>query len=285
MSSEPTQTPGADPVDPTPAASPAPAAAPTTAAAPVARPATPQYGEYAPEGWEWKPEDHSADPATATGPGAAAGRPASQAARPAGVPHNLGAPSATQSQAGAAPAAPQNPPAAAPAPHQPGEPYRAAAPAPQQQSQLPPAYRTPGPGRPRMGDRVVTIVLLAFGALGALNIAGSFFGLAAQVRLMGDMLGLESPKVADWVGPLGVVSGLIVLLLFALNLIYSIQRMRAGKLAFWVPLAAGAIAFIILMVVPLIAMNGAPEIMQQLESDPTGSLDRMLDYVSEQRLP
>ncbi|MBL3700617.1 DUF6264 family protein [Leucobacter luti] len=269
--------------------------APASPAAPQ-RPAQPAYGEYAPEGWSWQPEGtpDSAAPEAAPGSAASAGAapqaagqheaaPGTQmAAPPAGVPHNLGAPArpdaAPQRAAGdpyrAAAAAPQAPAPQTPAAQDPGQP-----------SQLPPAYRVPGPRGPRIGDRVITIMLLVLGAFGALNISSSFFGLESQIRFTGVMIGIEDPKLASWIGPLGVISGLVVLLLFAVTLIFSIQRMRANKLAFWVPLVAGVVAAIVLIVVPMIAMGGAPEIMQQLESDPTGSLDKMFEYIEQLQQP
>lgn len=281
MSSEPTGPADATgPTEPTSAQQPAQPAQPAPA-----RPAQPAYGEYAPEGWEWKPEGTAADTADA---GSRGGVPAA----PAGVPHNLGAPARD-----GAPVSRPRP--AADTQQGAGEPYRAAAPqqpqasqasqqpqAPQQQNgQLPPAYRTPGTPTPRLGDRVVTIVLLAFGAFGALNVAASFFGLESQIRLTASMIGLDDATVAGWVGPLGIVSGLLVLLLFALTLIFSIQRMRQHKLTFWVPLAAGAIAFVLMIVIPMIALSGAPEIMEQLQNDPTGSLDKMLNALTEMQTP
>lgn len=310
MNDQPSGTPSGTPAggpSQTPASASTGAPAPGESAQPPAplpprRPAQPAFGEYAPEGWEWKPEGEAAADTAATASGAG-GVPA----RPAGVPHNLGAPAQPQN--------PQAPSQTQPtSPQQPGgqdsagAPYRAAAPqspnrfdpnavaqqatnqqqaAGQQQpaGQLPPAYRVPGAGGPRLGDRVITIILLVLGGFGALNIAGSFFGLESQIHLTATMIGLENTEVAGWVGPLGVISGLLVLLLFALTLIFSIQRMRANKLTFWVPLAAGGIAFVLLMVVPMIAMSAAPEIMTQIQSDPTGSLDKMLDYVSEMQTP
>ena len=251
-----------------------------------ARPAQPAYGEYAPEGWEWKPEGADAAPQP-------------DAPRTLGVPHNLGAPaSATTPGAAApgtgsasqAPTAPSNvgapgaqqpgtqqPGTQQPGEQQPGNPqaYRAAAPQPG------PVYGMPGPDRPRTGDRVITIILLVFGAFGALSVARSFFGLETQISLMGTLIGIEEPRVASWVGTLGTVSALVVLLVWALNLLFSIQRMRARKLAFWVPLVAAVIAFVIVMVVPMVAMGGAPEIMQQIEADPNGSLSKMLESLQE----
>ncbi|WP_427869401.1 DUF6264 family protein [Leucobacter luti] len=267
----------------------------------------PAYGEYAPEGWSWTPPgaENEADGASGSGGGTAASgqgsgsRSASGSgagsAVPPGVPHNLGvAPGAAGqpgTQSGSTAAAPTR------TPTRPGEepaPYRADQPknAPAQQPQaqrpqflhpgVPAAPGQPGaaaPRKPRTGDRVVTILLLVFGAFGALNIASSFFALGNQIRLMATMIGLENVEPAGWVNTLGTVSGLATLLLFALTAIYSIQRMRAGKIAFWVPLAAGGIAFVLLMVIPMIAMTSTPEIMQAINSDPNGTLSKMMTYV------
>ncbi|MBL3686091.1 hypothetical protein D3248_03855 [Leucobacter zeae] len=255
------------------------------------RPARPAYGEYAPEGWEWKPADAAP---TSSAPGAGNGgsatsagsAPSSGSGRIPGVPHNLGVGGAGRPAAPpAAPAAPSAPPSTgAPAQQQPGSgtgdgpaPYRATAPQPAQAPVAQPQSPQAQP-RPRLADRIITIALLAFGAFGALNFASSMFAIDSQLRLTATMLGIDSLTLPDWVGVLGVVSGLAVLLLFALTLIFSIRRMRAGKLAFWAPLAAGAIALLLVIVVQSVALSGAPEIMQQLQSDPNGSLQKMLEF-------
>lgn len=223
------------------------------------RPA-PAYGEYAPEGWDWKPPT---DEPSASAAAPENGASDSGSAPLPGVPHNLGA---GGSAPGPAPVAPQG--TTDPSP------YRATEP---QAAPLPPA----GGRKPRTADRVVTIILLVIGAFGTLNSAASFFALESQLRLTANMIGIESPEVAGWVGTLGLVSGLAMLLLYAVTIIFSIQRMRAGKLAFWVPLTAGAVAVLLVLIIPMIALGGTPEIMQQIEADPTGSLDRMMQYLQE----
>lgn len=248
-----------------------------------ARPAQPEYGEYAPEGWVWTPPEGTEAAVAETGGSGAAGSVAASAqrsasARPSGVPHNLGAPGQQQApQQGSQQHAPQQGgQQAAPGSDQS---YRAAA------AQPGPVYGAPRSASPRTGDRVVTIMLLVFGAFGALSVARSFFALESQISLMGTLIGMDSPKVESWVGTLGVASALAVLLVYALNLILSIQRMRARKITFWVPLVAATIAFVILLVVPMIAMGGAPEIMQQIEADPNGALSKMLDSLQEMQQP
>ncbi|MHA3722599.1 DUF6264 family protein [Leucobacter sp. HY1910] len=287
---------------------------------PVSRP-KPAYGELAPEGWEWKPEGASDDTndASATHSGAThpAAAPGGAAQSLPGVPHNLGAglpkrgaksASGGRAEGGAsAGSGPSGTPAAGPGaqstgpqgsgaqapeaqgPSTPGAPYRApgagASGVAPQQGSVPGAAAKPSAPKPRIADRVITIGLLVLAAYSTLSIASSMFALESQLRLVGAMIGLEHATLAEWVKPLGTGTGIAVLALFAVTLIYSIQRMRARRLAFWVPLTAGAIAVLIVLIVPTVAMfAGAPEIMQQLDADPNGSLDKMFAYIKDMQM-
>ncbi|WP_053351848.1 DUF6264 family protein [Leucobacter musarum] len=242
---------------------------------PAERP-LPAYGELAPEGWEWKPEttegaalQQSAEPRGGAHPGP-------------GVPHNLGV---RGDQAGSEPQA-----AAAPKPPTTGrpgdpEPYRAAAPQQPQTAQplqqVAPA--TPGAPKSRTVDRVFTIILLVLGAFGALQIAGSLMSISASFSLVGSALELEDFSVPAWIGSLGTISAIVVIALYAVSLIFSIQRMRAGKLTFWVPLTAGAIAVIGTIVLTTVMMFNVPELVNAA-SDPS-STGKILDYFENMSQP
>lgn len=233
-----------------------------------ARPA-PQFGEYAPDGWSWSPE--SGSPAAETAPGGAA--PLANAATPPstgrvpGVPHNLGA-------AGGSPA-----PAPAPASD------RTAAQASDDSAAAPPGGRQeqhyrgqpqPGAAGRRLGDRIVTIVLLALGALGALNTAASLQQLPRSFRLLADALEIDGLAIPAAVQTLGTVGALVVLALYAVTLIYSIQRMRRHRLTFWVPLVAGVIAFIVTVAVTSFGLTQVPELATHF-AEP-GASEKLLEY-------
>ena len=258
----------------------------------------PAYGEYAPEGWSWTPpgaeqaEGGNGGSASASGgkargtAGAAQSRPSDV---PAGVPHNLGARGTTSG----APSRPQPATGQESAPgsaagRQDPPPYRADDPRDQRREARPAAAPAPAPAgganarpRPRTADRVITIMLLVVGAFGALNMAATMFALDAQMQLMGSMLGIDDLQVPGWVATVGLITGLAILLVYALNVIYAIQRMRAGKIAFWVPLTAFAIAFVFLIVAQMIAMYNSPEIIEQLNSDPYGSYGKMMQFLED----
>lgn len=250
-------------------------AAPAGGSAQAQRP-RPAYGEYAPEGWSWTPPGQenagAGSPAaeTAAGPtgDATAARPGT--GRVPGVPHNLGAPGAA------------NPRAVDPAPAQ-------ASPAPTANAQ--PAagqqhYRgaAPQPGkaeRSLLGDRIITIVLLVLGALGALYSAVSLYSLPASISLMGSALEISNFSVPAIVGTVGTVGALLIFAIYALNLIYSLQRVRARKLAFWVPLVAAVLAGIASVGFNAFAIAQVPELIQQL-ADPN-AMSRLLDFFATQQ--
>lgn len=209
-----------------------------------------------------------------------------------GVPHNLG----VRREGVSAPAGRSSsvtPPAAAP-PAQHGEPYRAASPhgqaqqTPQaQHTQLgaPPAAQNAAPGtpgapypatgqaarRPNAADRIITIVLLAVGAYFALSMAFSLSQFPTEFgRVAGD-LGLTDFVSPSQVQTIGTIGAILVLAIYALVLIFSIRRLRAGKITFWAPLAAGVLSWVIFFVLFAIGLNQSPELWQELmriASDP-----------------
>ena len=254
-------------------------------AAPTAEPATepqprqaPQYGELAPEGWSWTPEHGEGTGAAtqaAAGVGQGAHTPAPSTGRVPGVPHNLGAGRTDP------PGSQPNATAAAPAPVRTPEPPRSDAavqPDPVPETQL--HYRgtsQPGPQGARRGDRVVTIVLLVIGAFGALYFAASMQQLPASLEMLAGVLQVDGFTVPEAVRILGTVGALLVLVLYALNLILSIHRMRHGKLAFWVPLAAAGIAFVVVFAFSAFALNQTPELVKVL-SDPAAT-EKLIEYL------
>lgn len=252
---------------------------------------TPAFGEYAPEGWEWKPEEAAEQSETPQGGAPGSGQEPRPGAIPApashrqgsgqvpGVPHNLGAGGQTpQPQApSASPAAPIPPASNATGNNtgKPGEPapFRADAP-----NQLTPgaggsAQKAPG----RKGDKIITILLLVLGGLGALNMAGSLLQLPGTVSMMAEAFELTDFVVPSSLSTIGTAGALLVFGVYALNLIYSIQRIRAGKLAFWVPLAAAVIAFLFTLAFTMIGLYQSPELVNTM-ADPT-SVSKLLDYL------
>lgn len=253
-----------------------------------ARPA-PQYGEYAPEGWEWKPEEEAEASTTApTGTAAPARGPASPTIP--GVPHNLGAGSALPGRAaksgrsdrtaGAPYVAGQENPQR----QQPQQPPQHPGPQPENsQSNLAAPYRQTAAGgsaratqeKPqRQADKIITILLLSIGAIGALWSALIMFNMGMTFAMMGQTPGLPTFTGPDWLSTTGKVVGVAFLAFYALMLVYSVRRMRAGKITFWVPLVAGVVVSLVVFIVVIVAMMSTPELVQ-IASDPQLSAEML----------
>ena len=74
------------------------------------------------------------------------------------------------------------------------------------------------------------------------------------------------------------VGALLVLAVYALNVIYSMQRVRRRRLAFWVPLVAAVAAGILMLVFTGIGVSQSPELLQALSQPDATS--RLLEYLS-----
>lgn len=272
----------------------APAPAPT----PERRP-RPEYGEYAPEGWEWKPEGDErpsvelGGSTNTPGPNAPAPERQQQPQQPAGAPAASANP-----ELGQIPGVPHNlgvgtalPHKTARAAHQgDGSPYRGTPPqqaprqSPQQQNHAaqvgPNAATGSTPARPRQADRIITIVLLAMGAIGSLQFAGFMYSVGTTFSaVFAESLGIDDVTVPTWLPIAGKITSIAILALFAFMLIYSIRRIRAGKLTFWVPLVAGVVVFVAVTVIMTAAMFASPEVIEAA-MDPT-SAAKMLESLQQ----
>ena len=258
----------------------------------------PQYGEYAEPAAgtadapaassdSIEPSDTSASapaspPATtlpAATPSTAPPAPATPSRLP-GVPHNLG----VKWDGAARPTrAPQL-----------GEPYRAADPAQsanaanpeaapvQAAAQAAPQAAVKPPARPRAADRIITIALLVLGGYFALSMAFSLAQLPAEFAKIAGDLGIANFAAPPQVQTIGTVGAILVLSLYALVLIFSIRRLRARKLTFWAPLAAGLLAWVLFFVLFAISLGQSTELWQelmQIASDPEKA-QQLLDQLS-----
>jgi hypothetical protein len=139
-------------------------------------------------------------------------------------------------------------PAAAPvsAPASPAEPVRVPG-------------RVPAPGARRF-DRRVTIALLAFGVINLVQYAAPLLDFANAL----DVAMASTPYGAIDFGEPVRVGGLVILAVTTVLLvgasILSIVRLRRGRIAFWVPLTAGALSaatWVIVLTVALLQTPGA----------------------------
>ena len=107
-------------------------------------------------------------------------------------------------------------------------------------------------------------MLLVVGALGALNFAASLYSMPNEFERWGHVLNVSGFSVPASLSTLGTIGALLVFAVYALNVIYSVQRLRARKLTFWVPLVAAVLAGVITLAFIMIGIYQVPELLQRL---------------------
>ena len=119
---------------------------------------------------------------------------------------------------------------------------------------VPVAGEAARPGR--MVDRVVTLALLIYGLLNTITSTPQMTDYASYAETMFRMMGVDAtlsdPGAArGW----GLAAALVMGIGWLLTAVFAWTRLRAGKLAFWVPLV-GAVVFLgisgALLAIPLL---------------------------------
>lgn len=132
-----------------------------------------------------------------------------------------------------------------------------------------PAPPPPPTGRPLPGpvpegqrrspawDGIVTLGLLGLGAFDVIGNIGGFLHLRTTVAAELSALGYGDVEVPASVEPWGYVLIVVNILLLMGAVALSLRRMRSGRIAFWVPLVAGAVAALLGAIVTLSVLAGS----------------------------
>ena len=102
---------------------------------------------------------------------------------------------------------------------------------------------------PRTWDRVLTAILIGIGAYTVINYISTLPQLGAlisqtfQTVELGDF---QRDALADqW----GMAAMIAIIVLYALSTTLALLSLRAARVSFWIPLVAGALAFVLVMVI------------------------------------
>ena len=130
-------------------------------------------------------------------------------------------------------------------------------PAPPAWGAMPLAQTGPAPGH--VANRVITIGLLAYGAINVLMSVFSFLDLPTVIdntyRIMGvpgSFTNLASAHI--W----GVVAAIVLVLGYAGTVWWSVRFLRRGKMSWWIPLVGAAVTYVIVSVFVAIPMMTDP---------------------------
>ncbi|WBU38081.1 DUF6264 family protein [Homoserinibacter sp. YIM 151385] len=162
---------------------------------------------------------------------------------------------------------PPDPASRIPAPEERADPARVAAPVPAGAAAGDRARAASGP---RRWDRPATVFLIALGVFQIVTNAPLLTDFGIQLdRLLADM-GIpawSATQAADATGWAVLAAWIVLAVLGAL---WAVRRLRRGRTAFWVPLAAGVLAAVILLVALGALLLGDPAYLEYVQERPAG---------------
>lgn len=157
----------------------------------------------------------------------------------------------------------------APLPPAPPEPVVHAV-APAQQAPAAPAPVRAVGGAPvrrrRTWDLVLTIALLAYGLMTVLASISGAGDLGRTIDQVYAIQGLGDYRPSALAGTLTTVANLAQVVLLVLAALVSYRLLKAGRIAFWVPLVAGVLASLLVGVFGLTLMISDPTFQDYLSS-------------------
>jgi hypothetical protein len=186
----------------------------------------PKYGELAPEGWVWQPPKPAEPDTPNDGAGPTGANPAS------------GAPSAPVRSSVTVPVRPADPDT---------------------------STRDAVSERPALpGDLTVTVLLLVVGVLITASWVPFLLDLAGGIQLYLTQQELGTYTAGDIARPVGVTGAVLQVALLAVAVFLSVRRIRARRRAFFIPLIAGAIGFVVTFTCTIIALASDATLMSSL---------------------
>jgi len=129
-------------------------------------------------------------------------------------------------------------------------------PVPPAAQHAPPPLGVAGPAR--RWDILLSYALLAYGAV---NVVAGFFqfaNLGAVLEQVYTTMGIGTYTPTALAGALGVVINVTNVVLFVLTAIVTTRQLRRGRLAFYLPIIGGVLAWIVSFVCIAVLMLGDP---------------------------
>ena len=194
----------------------------------------PQFGELAPEGWKWTPPG----PEAPAGPEADAELTSAAALTPSKL--DAKKPDAKRPDAKKRDAAALKPVAARFDPDAPQKPLR-------------------------LGDVLVTSVLIMLGLVLTASGVQQFFALQDMIGLFYTQEGIGRYSGGTTAQTAGAVAAVAQIIIMLAVIGFSVQLIGKRRLSFWVPLAGGAFAVVVVFICMMVALLADPTFMTYVQ--------------------
>ncbi|MHA6669069.1 DUF6264 family protein [Homoserinimonas sp. A447] len=130
-----------------------------------------------------------------------------------------------------------------------------------------PAARPAATGSAHPVDRVVTLVLLAVGLFLVLNSIPGYLAMPEAMQTVYDQLGAGTYPAADVAASLGITALVVQVVIWVATAASAWFAMKRGRLAWWIALLGGVLAFIAMMVIVSVALFADPGFIDNVSSE------------------
>lgn len=120
----------------------------------------------------------------------------------------------------------------------------------------------------RRWDVVLTWVLLALGTFSVLTSIPGFLNLAETLEAAYQQVGIGHFASSPLASALGVTAVVIQVVLLVAAFALSTRTLRAGKVAFWIPLVAGVVSIVAVTICMTVALVNDPAFIQYTQTAP-----------------
>ena len=118
----------------------------------------------------------------------------------------------------------------------------------------------------RRWDLYLTSMLLAYGLFTVVSGLFQYSDLRAVIQNVYTSQGIGTFTSSALAHSAGLIVNLVNLVLYAVTLLLAVRRLRASRIAFWIPLTAGVVAGIITAVVFMVVIFADPAFISYMSS-------------------
>lgn len=128
-----------------------------------------------------------------------------------------------------------------------------------------PAQQPVAVRRPGQANLIVTITLLALGLVNIATSVRSYLDLPGSIQGVYDQLGYGTYTSTALASSLGIVALALSVVMWLATAAVSALLLRRNRLSWWVPLVGGALQFLAIAIVMMVAVVSDPAFLAYLE--------------------
>lgn len=128
-------------------------------------------------------------------------------------------------------------------------------------------FGAPAVRQPSRANRLITIMLLAFGAANVVFSLFSYLDLAPSIERTMDVMGIPGGFTNyDAARTWGTIAAIVMVLVYLLTAVITWRVLKAGRVSWWIPLVGAVIAYVLVSLCIAVPLLGDPAFTEYVSS-------------------